>query len=731
MLAAAAASVLLAIAWWWPLPAQALRSTIAHPYGDPLLNMWTLGWGADRLRHGFAGLWDAPFFYPYRDTLAYSEHLLGISLFTAPLQWLTGNPVLVFNVAMVASTALCAFGMFLLARELTGRSDAACVAAVIFACAPYRAAQIYHLQVLTSGWMPLTLLGLHLYFRTGQRRALWLFGGAFVLQALSNGYFLYFTFVPAAIVTVHELVRQRHALRRHLVSLALVSAGVLAALAPVALAYVRVRREQGLVRAAGDLALYSPPLEAYGQVVAHLWLWGPLLPTGRQEFELFPGLLALLLALVAVAALVVTPRSRGLKAGDSGGEQQKYTSRGAHRLDSRQMTRLYLVITLAAVALSLGPFPTAFGWTSPVAGPFAWVSAVLPGMDGLRVPARMATVVTLGLAALAAIGLGRMTSRLGVVTRRSIAAALTLVAAAEGYGGPPPLEAFPSASMASEDEAYAWLARQPRGPLLELPVGDAFLATRHQYRTLAHGHPIVNGYSGYGSALQVFLGGPPFTEVARIDESLHAVRTIGLRWIVVHPELYEHPVAGAALADAMAASSGHVRRVERRGGLTILELRPLAPETVAIPDPTDWRELTPDRWQAEASHQPALLPQAFDGVRATRWATAERQQGREWLVLRFDRPLDVAKVRLELDGRSFGDYPRGLVVEGRDDEGPWRGLDSDSVLARFVASLVREPLTPGIDILLPPNRTRELRLRTTGETRAWFWAIHELRVWER
>ena len=28
--------------------------------GDPLFTSWVLGWDADRLRHGLAGVWDAP-----------------------------------------------------------------------------------------------------------------------------------------------------------------------------------------------------------------------------------------------------------------------------------------------------------------------------------------------------------------------------------------------------------------------------------------------------------------------------------------------------------------------------------------------------------------------------------------------------------------------------------------------------------------------------------------------
>ena len=63
-----------------------LGSALPNDLGDPLLNTWVLAWDADRLLHGLRGLWDAPIFYPYTNTLAYSEHLLGIAVLTAPVQ---------------------------------------------------------------------------------------------------------------------------------------------------------------------------------------------------------------------------------------------------------------------------------------------------------------------------------------------------------------------------------------------------------------------------------------------------------------------------------------------------------------------------------------------------------------------------------------------------------------------------------------------------------------------
>ena len=129
--------------------------------GDPLLNTWILAWDADRIRHGLQGLWDAPNFYPYSKTLTYSEHLLGIALFTAPVQWISGNPVLAYNVAFMGSYVLSGFGMYLFAAAVTGDRGAAAVAGVAFAVLPYRVSQVAHLQVLMCGWMPIALWALH------------------------------------------------------------------------------------------------------------------------------------------------------------------------------------------------------------------------------------------------------------------------------------------------------------------------------------------------------------------------------------------------------------------------------------------------------------------------------------------------------------------------------------------------------------------------------------------
>src|SRR5437868_2195489 len=187
------------------------ESMVALPSdaGDPLLNAWRLAWDAERARHAFRGLWDLPAFFPHRNTLLYTEHLLGIALVVAPVEWLTRNPILAYNAAFLLSFVVAAAGMYALARSLTESRQAAWIAALIYAFVPYRLSMASHVQVLWSGWLPLGLWALHRYFKSGSRRAVLASAGAFLLQGLSNGYYLYFSVIPFVIIGVHEAARSR------------------------------------------------------------------------------------------------------------------------------------------------------------------------------------------------------------------------------------------------------------------------------------------------------------------------------------------------------------------------------------------------------------------------------------------------------------------------------------------------------------------------------------------
>ena len=129
---------------------------VAHDAGDPILNAWILWWTTQAVPLT-ASWWNAPMFSPAPGTFAFSEHLLGLAPIAAPLIALTGSALLGYNLALLATYVFSALGAYFLAYTLTKRHDAAFVAGLAFAFAPYRLAQLPHIQVLTAFWTPVCL----------------------------------------------------------------------------------------------------------------------------------------------------------------------------------------------------------------------------------------------------------------------------------------------------------------------------------------------------------------------------------------------------------------------------------------------------------------------------------------------------------------------------------------------------------------------------------------------
>ena len=69
-------------------------SQVVADLPDTHLYIWTLAWNTHAFLHQPLNIFDANIYYPYANTLAYSENLIGSAFFAAPVIWLTGNMVL-------------------------------------------------------------------------------------------------------------------------------------------------------------------------------------------------------------------------------------------------------------------------------------------------------------------------------------------------------------------------------------------------------------------------------------------------------------------------------------------------------------------------------------------------------------------------------------------------------------------------------------------------------------
>ncbi len=396
--------------------------------------------------------------------LALSEHLAGVGLFTTPLLRLGATPALAYNTALLLSGTLSGFFTYLLLRRLTGSTLAAICGGVAYALAPVRAGQLSHLQVLTSQWLPLMLLGLHAYADSGRRRWLALFGAAWLLQALSNGYYLLF----APILVVAWLAWFAAARGRGRPALEVAGAWVLASipLIPVLLKYREVHAALGLSRARDDILQFSATAGSFLKPPPMLAFWPERAVPAVEDF-LFPGLTVLLVVLIAIPFVAAR---RGGRAGHS------------------PLAGTFLFYVLAALlmaALTLGPVGPGdgvVGWLKPYE-PLMY----LPGFDGLRVPVRFAMLMALCLSVAAGIGLAVMLPA-SPLMRILLAACVCAGLAADGAiepltGSPPPGRVdLPDASAAA---------------VLELPPDEAGVNVNAMLRAISHRRPLVNGYSGH------------------------------------------------------------------------------------------------------------------------------------------------------------------------------------------------------------------------------------------
>ena len=190
----------------------------------------------------------------------------------------------------------------LLVRELTGDSRAGLLAGCVFGFAVYRVAHFPQLQVLSAQWMPFVLYGLRRHFDSGRWRPL--AGGvlALIAQNLSCGYYLVF-FTP--VVGIYVLYEMWDCGRLGDVRLwgRMLLAALVTAVAtwPFLWPYLELRRLGFPARSLDEVRSYSADVLAYLTTSPEVRVWGARMQTlARPEGELFPGLIPVLFACIAV-----------------------------------------------------------------------------------------------------------------------------------------------------------------------------------------------------------------------------------------------------------------------------------------------------------------------------------------------------------------------------------------------------------------------------------------------
>jgi hypothetical protein len=615
---------------------------------DTRLFLWTLGWDLHALVHQPLAVFDANIFFPDRNTLAYSENLIGVALFALPWLALTGSLLTAMNMAALLSCTLSGLGAYALAREIRIGVAGALVAGVTFAFSPPRFVRIGQLHMTSIQWIPFCLMFLHRYLEGGRRRHLLATAALFTLQVMSSGHGAVFLAVAVAGLLVYRaMLGSLFPARRLLRDLGPGGLLVLALCLPFAWPYLEVKREMGFDRSLQEADSGSPDLASYLASPAHsqrflVFRIPAAAPVRTAAAFLFPGYLPLLLAAFGLVRRPAggksapreddAPRSwiaTGLEATVALSALAALAIRqtggltlavGSFRSADRawMVCAVFIVLRLvwarrvplavrervgawrrrlrAASARCGGPDVSFYLlltvlslWAS--AGPRFGLYALLyyvPGFNFIRIPSRLILVTVLGLAILAgagwdALGRGWPSARRPWVVG-SLLALLLAEFATFPIAAPPYAVEIPPIDR--------WLAARA-GPfaIAEVPVVDpdkvAASDRRHSIymlHSMAHWQSTVSGYSGFRPlrhaalyrALTGFPDGP----------SLRALKDLGVRFVVVHRELYALPDLIAFEARLKQWSPWlHLERSDGQGRVYSLRDGPTAP--VSRPHPIE------------------------------------------------------------------------------------------------------------------------------------------------
>lgn len=444
----------------------------------PYFNLWSLQWTADTLPRSMSRWWDAPIFAPLTGSYARSELQPLTGLAFGVLRWFA-SPSVAYGLLVLLALFLNGLAANALARRLGAGTVVACVLGVFAQTVPFLFEQLGVLQLLMV-WPVLVTVHLLLDWADDPRLRTAAAAGASMAVAYLTCSYHAALFGMAAVVCVPVLVRRSW------------------------LGEWR-RRAFGLLFAGGVFALLALPFAIGQQQRLHdaRWTdatihagsanWNDLVPGGHQW-------VGSVVALLAVCGVIVARRQRH--------------------------TWFLVALAVVATVVAMGTKLSLFGWR-----PYALLVDHVSVVARMRSPFRAVALAQVLLVVLAAPFAQWCWVHRARAGRPLLAGALVLAA------WPLQLGSGPIAALPVDDLVWAtWLHDHPGGTVAMMPMPaerpvEYFEPTSEwMVQALQHGHPLVNGYTGFfppgDRALRLRMAS--FPDEATVTE----LRDLGVEFVV-------------------------------------------------------------------------------------------------------------------------------------------------------------------------------------------------------
>lgn len=240
-------------------------------------------WAADRAPH--TDLWSPPYFYPERNTAAYSDPMLGAVPFYVPWRLIGFLPDTSLQLWMLTVSLLNFAAFFLLSRQIGFGTTASSFGSFLFSFASMRNAQIGHQHLIPHFFTVAAVAACIGLFREAEasRRAvrIWIgvFFAALVAQIYAGFYLAWFLALGLTLAFVWALVfeetrrRLLALLRGYPVTILVATAASVVAVWPLMTHYLEASRTVGLRDLDTARSMLASPL-AWLDMGPKSWLYG-------------------------------------------------------------------------------------------------------------------------------------------------------------------------------------------------------------------------------------------------------------------------------------------------------------------------------------------------------------------------------------------------------------------------------------------------------------------------
>ena len=497
-------------------------------YGDQYLISWIMNWNIHQLFINPLDLFNANIYYPYKNSLAFSETFLTSSVLSIIPMWLLKEPIVTVNFTLISSIFMVGFFTFILSFYLTKNFWASLISGLLIIFSPVFLDKKTHIQMLSIQWIPLSILFFIMLTKSFKPRYL-LFSMLFFLLQFYNsflpGYFLIFFYL---IYLFFIFIKDKNKIIKLFTKtnfLILLSTFVL--MIPIIKPYYDVFKEYNAARNIRDAIHFALQPEDLIYPNEHTVLEPLLLQISnikqyKQTDEIKSGYIGLVFTLLSLLTIFYAIKKINKK---------------------NILENSFLTAGLLGLILSFGPaLPFARETIHKpfvIILPYAIFYYIIPGFSGFRNSSRWEMLFIFSIAILISIVLP---SILKNNKKSLIIYLLLIVGIVAEYNFP--MKFYPVTQVKDFAQSYKWLSNTPKNSIyITMPIHNwnspnYAIELEREYYSTQNFRKTVNGYSGFSpfkwqeDILYLFSNFPE-------NESILRIKKMGVNYIIVNKNEYD------------------------------------------------------------------------------------------------------------------------------------------------------------------------------------------------